>query len=146
MRKHVWLSSLGIGALIAVGGVVSHPFASVAQQSATPTTQGSANATPIVGQPIISPTIDLAQAQQAALNGQIGAVVVSVDLNGENGVLVYDVELDNGYDVEIDATSGAVLKSEAESNDDGENDNGDANETNEQGDHQDDNGEAEDGD
>jgi hypothetical protein len=140
MGKRLWLSSLAIGALIAVGGMVTRPFDSTAQQSATPPATTS---TAIHGQPIFEPAIDLAQAQETALTGQSGAAIVSVDLNGEEGVLVYDIELDNGFDVEVDATTGAVLKSEPESNDDAENNDDDANEHEGQ---DDDNGEGEDGD
>jgi hypothetical protein len=126
--------------MVAVGGIVTHPFDSTAQQSATPPATTS---TAIHGQPIFEPAIDFTQAQQTALSDQTGAAIVSVDLNGENGVLVYDIELDNGYDVEVDATSGAVLKSEPEANDDAKNGGDDTNEHEGQ---DDDNGDGENGD
>jgi hypothetical protein len=41
-----------------------------------------------------------------------GATVVEVDLEDENGALVYEVELDNGLEVMVDASDGTVLGTE----------------------------------
>jgi len=67
-----------------------------------------------VGTPLLQPSIDLIRAQEIALEGQSGAVVTEMDLDGEDGVLVYSIELDNGMEVDVDATSGEVLKTEQE--------------------------------
>lgn len=119
-----------------LGGVVAtEPFASAAMQDASPPAQveeaetEDPNATPVVGTPLLQPTIDLATAQQTALQGQTDAAVASVELDGEDGTLIYDVELDNGTEVEVDATSGEVLKTETEQDggeddEDGENNGG----------------------
>ena len=132
-----------------LGGVVAtEPFALAAMQDATPPAQveemetEDPNATPIVGTPLLQPTIDLATAQQTALQGQTGAAVASVKLDGEDGTLIYDVELDNGTEVEVDATSGEVLKTEQagaedDENEDGENEDGE----NEDGENEDEEGE-----
>jgi uncharacterized membrane protein YkoI len=49
------------------------------------------------------------QAKAAALEAHPGTSVVKVELDNENGALVYSVELDNGMDVKVDAGNGAVL-------------------------------------
>jgi uncharacterized membrane protein YkoI len=49
------------------------------------------------------------QAKAAALEAHPGTSVVKVELDNENGALVYSVELDNGLDVKVDAGNGAVL-------------------------------------
>jgi len=54
-------------------------------------------------------TITPEQAKAAALEANPGATVVKVELDDENGALVYSVELSNGLDVKVDAGSGAVL-------------------------------------
>jgi len=53
--------------------------------------------------------ITAADAEAAALAANPGAKVVKSELDNENGVLVYSVELDNGMDVKVDAGNGAVL-------------------------------------
>jgi len=62
-------------------------------------------ATALAGLASITPE----QAQDAALAANPGATVVKVELDNENGALVYSVELDNGLDVKVDAGNGAVL-------------------------------------
>jgi len=54
-------------------------------------------------------TITPEQAKDAVLAANPGATVVKVELDNENGALVYSVELDNGADVKVDAGNGAVL-------------------------------------
>jgi len=54
-------------------------------------------------------TITPEQAQAAALEAHPGTTVLKVELDNENGALVYSVELDNGLDVKVDAGNGAVL-------------------------------------
>ena len=56
-------------------------------------------------------TADAAQA--AALAANPGTTAVKVELGDENGTIIYSVELNNGADVKVDATSGAVLSTEA---------------------------------
>jgi hypothetical protein len=66
----------------------------------------------MVGSPLLQPTIDLVEAQEIALEAQAGAHVTEIDLDGEHGLLTYRIELDNGIDVEIDATTGEILRTE----------------------------------
>jgi len=57
-------------------------------------------------------TISQPDAEAAALAANPGAKVVKTELDNENGVLAYNVELDNGVDVMVDANSGTVLNSQ----------------------------------
>jgi uncharacterized membrane protein YkoI len=54
-------------------------------------------------------TLTPEQAKAAALEAHPGTSVVKVELDNENGALVYSVELDNGLDVKVDAGNGTVL-------------------------------------
>jgi len=117
MRMRKGLAGLAVGSLMLGGVVAANPFAGAAQQDPTPTVQMDeenepSNTTPVLGTPLLTPAIDLARAQEIALDGQTGAVVTSVDLDGDDGVLVYDVLLDSGVEVEVDATSGQVVQTE----------------------------------
>jgi uncharacterized membrane protein YkoI len=62
-------------------------------------------------------TITSAQAETAALAANPGTTVVKTELDNENGVLVYSVELSNGMDVKVDAGNGKILHTEQASND-----------------------------
>jgi len=57
-------------------------------------------------------TISAADAEAAALAANPGATVVKTELDNENGVLVYSVELSSGLDVKVDAGDGQVLYTE----------------------------------
>ncbi len=54
------------------------------------------------------------EAKAAALAANPGATVVEVELDNENGALVYSVELNNGADVKVDAGNGAILHTETD--------------------------------
>lgn len=54
------------------------------------------------------------EAKAAALEAYPRATVVEVELERENGTLVYEVELDNGLEVAVDANNGSVLSPEME--------------------------------
>ena len=58
-----------------------------------------------------TPAITADQAQAAALAVHPGTVH-AVELDQENGKLVYGVEFDGGVDVKVDAMTGAVLSTE----------------------------------
>ena len=132
-------AGFGVGVLMLAGVVAANPFDGAAQQPSTPSAQtdeddDQMNGTPVVGNPTLQPAIDLIRAQEIALEGQTGAVVVEVELDGDDGVLAYDIRLDNGTEVEVDATNGTVIQTEQS---DDEADNGDQY-------NEDDNGENED--
>jgi len=52
------------------------------------------------------------EAKAAAEAANPGAKTVKVELDNENGYLVYSVELDNGLDVKVDAGDASVLHTE----------------------------------
>jgi uncharacterized membrane protein YkoI len=54
-------------------------------------------------------TITVDQAKATALAANPGTTVIKAELDNENGVLVYSVELSNGSDVKVDAGNGTVL-------------------------------------
>jgi Peptidase propeptide and YPEB domain len=99
------------------------PLASA--QDATPPARAAAqtadedNGKSVVGTPLLEPSIDLIRAQEIALEGHTGAAVIDVELGGQNGVLAYSVTLDSGIEVDVDATSGEVIRTEEQ---DGEQD------------------------
>jgi hypothetical protein len=142
------LIGAGAGSLALIGvGMVAGP--TTRAQDATPTPQGSDDqedngyGTPVIGTPILRPAIDLIRAQEIALEGNADASVLSLDLDGSDGVLAYSVVLDNGQEVEVDATSGAVIKTEpTDEEDDG---NGNGGEDNGNGDDGEDNGNGDNG-
>ncbi len=54
------------------------------------------------------------QAEAVALAANPGANVVEVGQEKENSILVYEVDLDNGLEVQVDAGSGAILATDQE--------------------------------
>jgi uncharacterized membrane protein YkoI len=79
----------------------------------------------VAGTPTFNPEIDLLRAQEIALEGNDGAVVTKVELEGKRGVLTYTVELDDRMEIDIDATTGDVLRTETDDDDDDHNDDDD---------------------
>jgi hypothetical protein len=67
-----------------------------------------------------TPTITADQAKAAALAANPGTTVLSVELDDENGCLVYGVELSNGTDVKVYAGNGQVVHTEAAGPEDSE--------------------------
>ncbi len=57
-------------------------------------------------------TISADQAKMAAEAANPGATATKVELDNENGALVYSVELSNGLDVKVDAGDGQVVHTE----------------------------------
>ncbi len=57
-------------------------------------------------------------AKAAALQANPGTTITKVELDNENGCLVYSVELSNGLDVKVDAGNGAILHVETPGVDD----------------------------
>lgn len=95
--KKKWLIGAGIVGVLAVvvlaGGLVTGALA-----------QGPGPAAPSQ-----QTTITPEQAKDAALAANPGTAVVNVDLDNDGGTPVYEVELDSGQDVLVDANSGAIL-------------------------------------
>jgi uncharacterized membrane protein YkoI len=59
-------------------------------------------------------TTSAANAEATALTANPGTKVVKTEIDNENGVLVYSVELDNGTEVKIDAGNGQILYTEVD--------------------------------
>jgi uncharacterized membrane protein YkoI len=78
---------------------------------------GEGRSTPAAGAPLLQPTISLEQAQRTALAANADAAVEEVELEFEDGRLVYEVELSNDVDVEIDAVTGEILETEHDDDD-----------------------------
>jgi uncharacterized membrane protein YkoI len=57
-------------------------------------------------------TVTADQAKATALAANPGATVVKAELDDENGVLVYSVELSTGADVKIDAQKGNIVNTD----------------------------------
>ncbi len=57
------------------------------------------------------------QAEQAALSANPGTAVLNSSLGDENGTVVYDVELNNGSDVKVNAQSGAIISTDVAGSD-----------------------------
>jgi len=91
MRK--WLIGGGIVGALAAVLLVGSLVASALAQSSTPP----------------QATIALEEAKAAALEAYPGNTVVEVELERERGTLVYEVGLDNGLEVLVDASDGTVL-------------------------------------
>ena len=122
-RRTILASSAGA---LALAGAAHHAsLATAALQTGTPAADDDTGAEPSLGTPILSPAIDIVRAQELALEGQKDAVVRWVKLDGDDGVLHYDVVLDNGTEIEVDATTGEIGETETDdgSEDDDENEN-----------------------
>jgi uncharacterized membrane protein YkoI len=142
MQIRRWLVGMSIGTATLTGIIAAGPLPVSAQQNSTPPAQSAsqtasandqANGPAVVGTPLLQPTIDLKRAKEIALQGQSSAVVTSISLEGEDGVLAYSIELDNGMEVDVDATSGEVLKTEQGDDENDENGEGEQENGSEQG-------------
>jgi uncharacterized membrane protein YkoI len=54
------------------------------------------------------------EAKAAAEAANPGAQALDVDLENENGAILYEVELDNGLEVQVDANNGNILGADQE--------------------------------
>lgn len=59
------------------------------------------------------------EAKAAVLSANPGATIVKVELDNENGTVVYSVELNNGSDVKVDVGDATTLHTEAAGESDG---------------------------
>ncbi len=113
---------IGTGAAaLALGAIATRPtgaFAQDATSTATADNGSQGNSARVTGNPSFTPAIELARAQEIALEGNDGAVVTKVELDGDDGVLTYTVELDDRLEIDIDATTGEVLRTETDDDDD----------------------------
>jgi hypothetical protein len=92
-----WLAALAAGSFLLIGVFATAPFAGLARQDSTP-----------------PPGVRLSEdeAEAIALEAYPDAQVVEVEAEEEDGGLVYSVELSNGVEVEVDATTGEIVEEE----------------------------------
>ena len=136
MRR--WLMGAGAGTLLMIGALGAGPVATLAQsepdtsvttqasegeQEQEPTYVGSiqVDESAVEGSEADEQTalaelaqISAADAEAAALAANPGSQANEVELEDENGWLVYDIELSNGLGVKVDAGNGEILATEAE--------------------------------
>lgn len=165
MRSRRWLAGIGAGTLLLVGGVSAGSLTYAQDQTVTPATQVEANDAdehdPSYTASIQVPeqggelsesdeaatlqslaTISSDQAAQAATAAYPGTTVMQVELDNENGWLVYSVELSNGSDVKVDAGNASVLATDQEDGQEHDEDESDGEEQDDDG-QDDDSGESE---
>ena len=70
---------------------------------------GQDASTPEAGSAILDPEIDLVIAQEIALESYPDASVTAVALDRAGDTLLYSVTLDSGVEVQVDATTGAIV-------------------------------------
>lgn len=137
MLKKVLIGA-SIAAVLVAGGVLgstalgAHSQRPSAAQAVSQSDNGQDDEEAVDGVANITPE----QAEAAALAQFPGATITDVELENENGSLVYDVELTadgKAYEVKVDAATGTVLRSEADEPD-GDNVNSQVGEQDEAGD------------
>ena len=109
MRMLRWLAALATGSFLLVCTFTIGPGAGFAQQDPTP------------------PAAELGEDEAAniALEANPDTEVVEVESEQEDGRLLYEVQLSNGVEVEIDATTGEIVETEQGDDEDGEEDDAD---------------------
>ena len=107
----------GVAAAQVPKELAAGPIAQTAPATPGTTTPGStAPGTTAPGSPAPSTSkaaITQQQAEAAALAASPGATVDHTRLGNENGTLIYDVDFTNGGGVVVNATTGAVIATEA---------------------------------
>ena len=98
----------GAASLVAAAALRTTPAETLAQ-AGTPTPQPGTAGAQTAMEPVLRPDIDQIAAQEAALGGQAGVAVESVKLQRAESGLRYELELSNGAEVLVDATTGQVL-------------------------------------
>lgn len=114
-----WLPWLGAGALVVAGMVAVQRMAGRRRGEATAgdESRSDVEATPAGDRRFLQPPIDFVRAQEIALLANSSASVTSVELEVDGDALTWEVELDNGFEFEIDAMTGAVLEIDRDSED-----------------------------
>lgn len=94
-----WFAGVGAAALLLVGGLAAGPIAGLAQGG---------------------PDADLSrdEAIEIAVAEYPDTRAIGVELDDDDGLAVYEIELSNGYDIEIDGNSGQILERDGPDDDD----------------------------
>jgi hypothetical protein len=98
----------GAASLVAVTALRT-THAETLAQAGTPTPHPGTAGVQTAMEPVLRPDVDQIAAQEAALGGQPGVAVDSVKLQRAEGGLRYELELSNGTEVFVDATTGQVM-------------------------------------
>ncbi len=116
--------NLGVGSLVSTGALGAG-LADARAQTETPTPASGMTASDTAAQTtVLRPEIDPIAAQETALEGHPGASVRALALESDNGLLHYEVELSNGAEVTIDATTGQIMEPGQSQSSGAENENG----------------------
>jgi uncharacterized membrane protein YkoI len=111
---------LGLGMLAGSAVGTGQAFAQTPAAAVTPAAGQTAPTAPgATAQSAPTATITQAQAEAAALAANPGQTVDHTRLGQENGTAVYDVDFSNGGGAQVNATTGAVIASEAAGTDQG---------------------------
>ncbi len=114
--------NVGAASLVSAGALGTTLTDTLAQaETPTPLPQ-TAGAETTAQTLVLRPDIDQIAAQETALDGQTGVAVHSVKLQAVNDILLYEVELSNGAEVTVDATTGQVMPLTEQSSDDSNDD------------------------
>jgi hypothetical protein len=122
-RAGIWLRYFfNILIMLTVGGLIAGVFLSqrsLPAHTATPAQEDydTAEADDVEEEHEVLPdqaSISAEEAMAVAEAANPGAKALEVELENENGVLVYEVEMDDGLEVMVDAANGNILGTEAE--------------------------------
>ena len=117
MRKRIRFSGIGSLALLTLFVMIlSGPYATAGQGPNNPCSIKVPKPVPTNLSPLAKITAD--QAMAAARAAYPGSRVQRVELENDNGCLVYGVSLSNGLEVKVDAGTGVVLHQEQEDSED----------------------------
>lgn len=110
MKINKWIALAAIALLVvaALGAITYTTFAQ--GPGGNDTSESQDNGAALKDQAAITQE----EAEAIALAQYPDAKVVATELENEGGTLLYSIELDNGAEVEVDANTGTVLPTEAE--------------------------------
>ena len=116
-KKSIVLSFIGILSMVAVVSAVPASQLVKANATTNKTTESSEEKDDELTPENTNVTITADQAKAAALDSIQGGSFVSIELEDEDGVIVYGVQILSGNtenDVKVDANTGVILKTEAD--------------------------------
>jgi len=99
MKTHKrWFAGAGAAALLVIGGLAAGPVASLAQNGS-------------------DADLSRDEAIAIAVAEYPGTNAIEVELDDDDGRVVYEIELSNGFDIEVDGNSGQILEHDGPDND-----------------------------
>lgn len=103
----------GTGVYATTGTTVTPASETVSAETTSTETNTTEDAKDVINPADVTLSED--QAKQAALDSVAGSIFVAIELEDENGTIVYGVEVQSGtskLDVKVDANTGAILASD----------------------------------